>query len=188
MFCPHCNNETPDDSYRCSHCGKIVTENRPHAQFKFKVAKKSPFNATNMIAALAVLGLAVVLYFVLGGNKPANEAMNSYLPGSEMVVEQYLQKGKFNILFFYSQKSKPCKKLLPMLKKLEKKRPDIVTARLDIDREGMTEIDLESPLAKQFQIDQVPFFLVYNQDGLRIQEGRPAAAMVFQLLKKEGIQ
>jgi thiol-disulfide isomerase/thioredoxin len=114
--------------------------------------------------------------------------INSANPGEEINIEYYVQKGKTTIFDFYSDYCGPCRKISPLLERLDKKRDDIVVLRVDINRPGMSGIDWRSPLISQYRIKFVPFFLIYDPSGHRTHEGKEASYEVGKLLSSEGIR
>jgi len=115
------------------------------------------------------------------------EVINSGSPGEEMNIENFVQKGKTTIFDFYSDYCGPCRKISPLLEKLDRKRDDIVVLKVNINRSGRSGIDWGSPLVRQYRIKFVPFFMIYDTSGRRTHEGRAAYSEVGKLLSSEGI-
>jgi hypothetical protein len=53
----------------------------------------------------------------------------------------------------------------PLLEKLAAARPDVAVRTIDIDRPGKSGIDFDSPVAEEFGITRVPWFIIYSQGG-----------------------
>jgi thiol-disulfide isomerase/thioredoxin len=108
--------------------------------------------------------------------------------GQEVSLEQNLVKGKTTIFDFFSEYCPPCRRISPLLTKLDEKRDDIVVIKVDINRKGVTGIDWASPTAQQFQLQGIPHFKIYGPDGKLKAEGDKAYEQVLDMLKKENIQ
>jgi thiol-disulfide isomerase/thioredoxin len=100
--------------------------------------------------------------------------VNANNPGEKLDITKYLVKGKINIVDFYSEFCPPCKKISPLLSKLDKKRDDIVVIKIDINRKGIKGIDWRSPLAKQYELRSIPHFKIYDGEGNKLSEGMVA--------------
>lgn len=190
MICPHCRKDIPDTSVGCPKCGKILRATETKGRdFQFKIKKDSPLSSKKAIYALLALGAIIILWLFLGNPKgKQEEAINTTTPGNRVDIESYLLKGKVNIVDFYSDYCAPCRKISPMLQQLDKKREDIVVITLDINRPGIEKIDWGSPLAQQFNIKSIPFFMIYNQQGKLMNQGNGAFAVVTQLFADENIK
>lgn len=116
------------------------------------------------------------------------QVINSANPGEEINIDYYAQEGKTTIFDFYSDYCPPCRKISPLLERLDRKRDDIVVLRVDINRPGRKGIDWESPVVRQYRIKFVPFFMIYDPSGRRTHEGRAANYEVGKLLNSEGIR
>lgn len=116
------------------------------------------------------------------------QVINSANPGEEINIEYYVQEGKTTIFDFYSDYCGPCRKISPLLERLDRKRDDIVVLKVDINRPGRKGIDWRSPLVSQYRIKFVPFFMIYDPSGRRTHEGKEASYEVGKLLSSEGIR
>ncbi|MCP4153611.1 MAG: thioredoxin family protein [bacterium] len=191
MNCPHCNMYTSDSSSTCENCGKEVGNTGP-APVGFQqqpMANRAKSPTSILLLLVIIIGLAVVGYFVLtkkeGGE--TSHAMNAKNPGAELDVEDYIKEGKTTIVDFYSEFCPPCRKISPLLKRLDAKREDIVVIKLDLNRKGKRGIDWQSPLTQQYGIRSIPYFQIYDEEGELLHAGRNAAQEVYKLLREEGI-
>lgn len=116
------------------------------------------------------------------------QVINSASPGEEINIDYYVQEGKTTIFDFYSDYCGPCRKISPLLERLDRKRDDIVVLKVDINRPGRKGIDWGSPVVRQYRIKFVPFFMIYDPSGRRTHEGRAAFYEVGKLLSSEGIR
>jgi hypothetical protein len=70
-----------------------------------------------------------------------------------------------------------------MLMRLDSKRNDIIVHKVDINRPGIRGIDWESPVARQYNIHSVPYFMIYDPSGKLTHQGQEAYTEVMRLLK-----
>jgi thiol-disulfide isomerase/thioredoxin len=169
------------------HCGAIIKKPSSDAGGEgFPVPRpEKRFFKPWMLLPLVLLG-ALAYFFFAQQNKI--QAINAFNPGAEFNVESYLQKGKTNIVDFYSEYCPPCRKISPLLKKLDQQRQDLVVLPIDINRKGVKGIDFLSPLAQQYKLNSVPHFQIYDVDGKLGKEGQEAYMEVLMLLDSAGIQ
>jgi thiol-disulfide isomerase/thioredoxin len=138
-----------------------------------------------MLLPLALLAILAYLVFARGSR---SHAVNALDPGAELTIGDYLQKGKTNIVDFYSDYCPPCKKISPLLRELGRKRPDLAILPVDINRQGVKGIDWASPLARQYELRSIPHFKIYDGDGALLKEGQEAWPEIFALLNAAGIR
>lgn len=187
MNCPQCHLSTPDNSYRCIHCGAIAPKPGPAAGIGGypPIRQEKSFFRSWMLLPLAMLAVLAYLFF---SQQNRIRAINSFNPGNEFDVESYLQRGKINIVDYYSDYCPPCRQISPLLKKLDQRRPDLVVLAVDINRKGVKGIDFFSPLAQQVKLNAVPHFQIYDADGRLLKEGQEAHVEVMILLARAGIR
>jgi thiol-disulfide isomerase/thioredoxin len=137
-----------------------------------------------MLLPLVLLAILGYLFLV---QKNKSHAVNALDPGAELAIENYLQKGKTNIVDFYSEYCPPCKRISPLLQKLGRKRPDLAILQVDINRKGTQGIDWSSPLARQYELRSVPYFQIYDGKGELRKEGQEAWPEILALLAAAGI-
>jgi thioredoxin-related protein len=71
--------------------------------------------------------------------------------------------------------------------KLAKKRPDLAIKKVDINRKGVNGIDWRTPLAQQYQIRQVPYFMIFDPQGQPVAQGRGAFEKIGGWLQEAGL-
>lgn len=103
--------------------------------------------------------------------------------GQEVNLADYLVPGKTTVFDFYSEYCPPCRAIAPRLEKLHTARADIAVVKVDINRPGVKGIDWKSPVARQFNLQSIPHFKVFDPDGKLKAEGDEAYAMVTSWLK-----
>jgi thiol-disulfide isomerase/thioredoxin len=170
------------------HCNSILQKKDPYSVQDQSTRQRQldrSFFKPWMLLPLVLL--AVLAYLFLAQGKRSH-AVNALDPGAELAIEDYLQKGKMNIVDFYSDYCPPCKKISPLLRELGRKRPDLAILPVDINRKGVKGIDWPSPLARQFELNSIPHFKIYDGDGNLLKEGQEAWPQVIALLAGAGIR
>ncbi len=164
-------------------------------QCEHTLSKEKNYRQTNKFFFIFML-LTIGILFYLQASGPvaqngpkdhAGIAANSDNPGLEIEVKTLLQTGKTNIIDFYSEYCGPCRRISPLLEKLDQQRDDIVVIKLDINRADKRGIDWFSPLVQQYKLRSVPHFMVYSPDGELTHEGSTAYQEVGRLLTAAGI-
>lgn len=117
----------------------------------------------------------------------AEAAANKDNAGQTVAIKPFLRKGKTNIVDFFSRNCPPCMALSPRLERLAQARADINVVKLDIDRPGSPEIDWQSPLARQFSLQSIPHFKIYDGKGRLLQQGDPAFLQINAWLKAKNL-
>jgi thiol-disulfide isomerase/thioredoxin len=202
MECPHCNEYAPDNNYKCPHCGEVLRPDITPADFRPKPTKHRRINSNIVILAIIVVGAAVLIYAAFfKGKGPDKSNVNPALstttsgapsvgyvvneenPGQEIELRMFVQPNKKTIFDFYSEYCGPCKKISPKLKRLDGRREDIIIHKVDINRPGIRGIDWGSPVARQYNIHSVPYFVIYDSSGNLTHQGQEAYEEVMRLLQ-----
>ncbi len=110
------------------------------------------------------------------GDADAQEVVLSH--GDPIDLAPHLVQGQINVIDFYSEFCPPCRRIAPHLRQMDAERSDITVIQVDINRPGVNGIDWQSPVARQFKLQSVPYFRVYDAQGRLLAEGRQAYEMV----------
>jgi thiol-disulfide isomerase/thioredoxin len=94
--------------------------------------------------------------------------------------------GKFTLIDFFSPYCPPCVHLAPILENLAQKRPDLKIVKLNINRPQVKGIDWKSPLAQQYNIKSVPYFMVFDQHKKLVAQGKEAFQILARWVKEAG--
>lgn len=91
--------------------------------------------------------------------------------GSEIDIENHLEREKYVLFDFYASWCGPCRKLTPQLESLVRRYPDhVALKKIDIVRWG-------TPVTRQYRINSVPHVKLYNPSGRKIREGNGFAVL-----------
>lgn len=132
----------------------------------------------------ALLSLAVIPAAVWA--EPVNDA-NAGRGGEPLELQPLLTKGKINLIDCYSPFCPPCMHLAPIMEQLAAKRPDLAIHKVNINRPEVRGIDWHSPLAQQYKIRQVPYFMIFSPQGKLVAQGRAATEQVQGWLREAGL-
>lgn len=107
--------------------------------------------------------------------------------GQVLNVKSLLVKGKTTVIDFYSPYCPPCMRLAPIMARLAEKRPDLALVKVNINRMEFVGIDWSSPLAQQYQIRQVPYFMIFSPQGQLLSQGKDGVGTVQRWLQEAGL-
>ena len=116
-----------------------------------------------LLPSLVFLSAAVALCAASNHTKGAQPAQISQ--GEEINLADYVVPGKTTIFDFSSEFCGPCRTYTEPLAQLHAKRADLAVVRVDINRPNVRGIDWKSPVAREFQLESIPHFMVYGPDG-----------------------
>ena len=142
------------------------------------MSRRHSFIALILAALLAIPLAAFAADNQTKGPKPAHISQ-----GKEVTLADYLVPGKTTVFDFYSEYCPPCRAIAPRLENLHMTRADIVVVKVDINRPGVKGIDWKSPVARQYKLESIPHFKVYDPDGKLQAEGDAAYELVTSWLK-----
>lgn len=135
------------------------------------------------LVVVALLAVALVASGAWAGEADANRGNT----GQPLDVKSLVVRGKTTVVDFYSPFCPPCMYLAPLLARLGESRPEMSIQRVNINRPEVNGIDWRSPLAQQYQIRSVPYFMIFNPRGQLLAQGREAFEMVQRWLQEAGL-
>jgi len=104
--------------------------------------------------------------------------------GAEVDINQYMVAGKTMIFDFTSRYCPPCEAIAPYLHRLHAKLDDLVVVEVDINRPETRAIDWRSPVARQYGMNSIPHFKIFDGSGKLTAEGEPAYKHIVALIEK----
>ncbi|HEA65155.1 MAG TPA: thioredoxin [Candidatus Aminicenantes bacterium] len=197
MYCPTCN-FFANNTLICVNCGNNFPQPRKPKWAKSRAHGSENRSYMKVILILLLVGAVYGLYtkYFQASDFPSvgiisgiytSRSLPSYMIDGPVNLEKKIVKGRTNIIDFYSEYCPPCKRIAPFLKKLEARREDIVVIKIDINRIGVEGIDWDSPVAKQFKLKSIPYFIVISPWGKLICEGKEGYNYLIQQLKAAGL-
>jgi thiol-disulfide isomerase/thioredoxin len=180
----------PENNYKCPHCQKVIKTEAPSSRDYSSPSPRKTFNLTAILFIVIVVGLAIIGFMMLQqGNKSGqdNQSSGSSQPGRRIDLQALLVPQKTTIFDFYSEFCGPCRKISPRLERLDELNDDIAVVKIDINRKNVRGIDWNSPVARQFKLRSIPYFIIYDSSGQQSHEGSSAWRQVFEYLKEMGI-
>lgn len=135
-----------------------------------------------------VVGMMMMIIFLVGGLAALSAQAgvtegNSGRGGQAVDVKKFVKPGYTTIIDFYSVHCPPCMAIAPKLSAMAAKRPKTNVVKLNIDRPGAKGMDFDSPLAKQYNLAGIPYFMVFDENGQLKAQGREAHMMVLEWCK-----
>jgi thiol-disulfide isomerase/thioredoxin len=188
LICPNCRQFTPDQGFRCISCNSILNKKEQYPGPEQTARLRSDEHSFFKPWMLLPMVLLAILAYVFLAQRNKSHAVNAHAPGAELTITGYLKAGKTNIVDFYSDYCPPCRKISPLLQELGRKRPDLAILQVDINRKGIKAIDWSSPLARQYELNSVPSFRIYDGEGNLLKEGQEAYVEVILMMAQTGIR
>ncbi len=149
---------------------------------------KTMIGSRNFPRRSLVLAVFLVLGLVASGAWAGTvRDANAGRTGQTLNLKRLVVKGKTTLLDFYSPFCPPCVRLAPVMERLAAKRRDLAIKKVNINRPGVNGIDWRSPLAEQYQIRQVPYFMIFSPQGKLVAQGRDAVEYVQRWLQEAGL-
>ena len=142
---------------------------------------------TSLPQSLALAALLSLALLSSGAWAGAVAEANTGNSGQTLEVRSLLAQGKTTLIDFYSPFCPPCVRLAPLMAQLAEKRPDLAIIKVNINRPEVKGIDWRSPLAQQYQIRQVPYFMIFSPKGKLLSQGGDAVGTVQSWLQEAGL-
>jgi hypothetical protein len=97
--------------------------------------------------------------------------------GQRVEIAEKLPVGQDAVVFFHAPWSKTSGRYQAELSAWEKRQSKVAVL-------GVQVKSLESPVARQYSISEVPWFFVYNEKGELTHQGQAALAEVLKMMKQ----
>lgn len=104
--------------------------------------------------------------------------------GDRVDLADHLDSGRTTVFDFTSEGCPPCRQISPYLDKLHGARDDVAVVKIDVNRPGQRGIDWGSPVMRQYGLNSLPHFKVFDAEGALLAEGRPAWNMVVEWINE----
>lgn len=114
----------------------------------------------------------------------AKDRMTVITKGTEVKLEDWLYKGKVTVFDFYSDGCPPCRIIKGPLIKAIQGDESVALRVVDLNREGQRGIDWGSPVAQQYQLHSIPFFVIYDANGKEWKRGEAAQSSIQSWLEE----
>jgi thiol-disulfide isomerase/thioredoxin len=148
---------------------------------------KAMLRSLNSMARPLLLALLLSMLFAGAAGAGAVLEVNAANPGETLDLKSLAVQGKTTLIDVYSPFCPPCLALAPVIEKLAEKRPDLAIKKLNINRPDVKGIDWKSPLAQQYHIRSVPYFMILNPRGKIVAEGQAAMSQLKSWLQDAGL-
>ena len=152
---------------------------RPDVDFSLlPPSLKSSMKLTRLLLLAGCIAGATLAFGEPAGTHVKAAAPARIAMGEKVELADYLVPGKTTIFDFTSQFCPPCRAIAPFVEKLHTSRDDLAVVSVDINRPGIKGIDWQSPVARQYGMQSIPYFKVYGPTGELLAEGDKARSMV----------
>ena len=158
----------------CNRCGKGIRSKSPQS-----------LNRPGLAAVLLLLAAVTAAGSAAWASQPAEA--NAGKGGEPLEVASLAAPGQTTLIEFYSPYCPPCLQLAPLLEQLAQKKAGLAIKKVNINRPEVKGIDWHSPLAKQYGLRSVPYFLIFNPSGKQVSKDKAATRQVGQWLKEAGL-
>jgi thiol-disulfide isomerase/thioredoxin len=138
---------------------------------------------SGLVLALVLVGLPWANPAQAGDVQEANAGRG----GEPLEIRSLAVAGQYTLIDFHSPYCPPCVRLAPLLEQLVQRRSDLSVRKVNINRPNFQGIDWKSPLAQQYQLRSVPFFVIFNPQGKIAAQGPTATGQVEKWLKEAGL-
>lgn len=97
--------------------------------------------------------------------------------GKRVILTDHLPSQQQTVVFFHAPWSKTSSRYQVELNAWEKQQSKIAILGVQVKA-------LDSPVAKQYGVTEVPFFMIYNKKGELTHQGQSALSEVLKLMKE----
>jgi thiol-disulfide isomerase/thioredoxin len=158
---------------------------KPPNNGKYKNIMTVQNSGTRGLSILALIWM--LLGFAGSGAAGQVQEANAGKGGQPMEIKALLAPGQVTVIDFYSPFCPPCMRLAPLMEQLAQKRADLALKKININRPEVQGIDWRSPLAQQYRIHSVPYFMIFNPQGKLAAQGEAALRQIIRWLKEAKI-
>lgn len=109
----------------------------------------------------------IFLAFLLLATLPALSVKDINQSGERVDVKAHLVPEKINIIEFVTSWDRAAARLHLQLTEYEKSNPDVVVLRVQVK-------NMQSPVAKQYNLDKIPHYIIYDEKGELMCQGQAA--------------
>jgi thiol-disulfide isomerase/thioredoxin len=129
-----------------------------------------------LFAALCSVCLATAVLAV--GTRVKREKPLSIAQGAKVELAEFTVPGSVTVFAFTSEYCAPCRDNNDALYRLHNTHPKVAVVKVDINRAEVHKIDWQSPVAEQYGIHTLPYFMISGPDGKKYAEGDQARVLV----------
>jgi thioredoxin len=104
--------------------------------------------------------------------------------GDPVELTEHLVAGDITVFDFTSEYCPPCRQIAPWLERLHAERSGVSVVKVNINRPQKRGIDWGSPVARQFGLQSIPAFMVYDAQGKVMAKGEQAKVLVIGWLQE----
>jgi thiol-disulfide isomerase/thioredoxin len=102
--------------------------------------------------------------------------------GERVELGDHVVEGEITVFDFTSEYCGPCRQIDPWIERLHEEREGVSVVKVDINRPDVRGIDWGSPVARQYRLNSIPAFKVFDAEGKLMAEGPAAQQLVWSWL------
>jgi endonuclease YncB( thermonuclease family)/thiol-disulfide isomerase/thioredoxin len=103
--------------------------------------------------------------------KPTAKPLNT--PGQDFNFQSYFSHDRVSIVYFYADWCPACRSFNPIMDAVNAQIPDMQVLFMNIG-------DWNTPVTRRYNVNSVPYLMIYDKDGSLVAEGRNAKSWLLQ--------
>src|SRR5688500_143943 len=103
--------------------------------------------------------------------KPTAKPLN--VPGQDFNFQSYFTRDRVSIVYFYADWCPACRSFNPIMDAVNTQIPDMQVLFMNIG-------DWNTPVTRRYNVNSVPYLMIYDKDGSLVAEGRNAKSWLLQ--------
>ncbi len=108
--------------------------------------------------------------------KPTAKPLN--MPGQDFNFQSYFTRDRVSIVYFYADWCPACRSFNPIMDAVNAQIPDMQVLFMNIG-------DWNTPVTRRYNVNSVPYLMVYDKDGSLVAEGRSARTWLQQAMAQK---
>lgn len=105
--------------------------------------------------------------------KPTAKPLN--VPGNDFNFQSYFTRERISIVYFYADWCPACRSFNPVMDAVNAQIPDMQVLFMNIG-------DWNTPVTRRYNVNSVPYLMIYDKDGSLVAEGRNAKTWLLQAI------
>lgn len=105
--------------------------------------------------------------------KPTAKPLN--VPGQDFNFQSYFTRERVSIVYFYADWCPACRSFNPIMDAVNAQIPDMQVLFMNIG-------DWNTPVTRRYNVNSVPYLMIYDKEGTLVAEGRNAKTWLQQAL------
>ena len=108
--------------------------------------------------------------------KPGSKPLN--VPGQDFNFQSYFTRDRVSIVYFYADWCPACRSFNPIMDAVNAQIPDMQVLFMNIG-------DWNTPVTRRYNVNSVPYLMIYDKDGSLLAEGHSAKTWLQQAIAQK---